>query len=201
MWKTVVGALALGLLIPWSMTSLWNERWNKMSFGPHAFDANADSSGLMGRWLLIYLTPIIGGISVALLVGIAMLAGDAPTAGASTGLAIVATIIFYAIFLLASISFYAAFSRKVIGATSVGGVEFAFTARSRDWLKLILGNIGLVIVTLGIGLLFVSYRNWSFFVRHMEAVGNVELDDLTQSTARSTGDAEGLASAFDIGAI
>src|SRR3546814_12588722 len=30
MWKSAVGSMALGLLIPWSMMSLWNERWNKM---------------------------------------------------------------------------------------------------------------------------------------------------------------------------
>ena len=38
-WKTFVGYLALGLLVPWSMMNLWNERWNKMSFGPHKIDA------------------------------------------------------------------------------------------------------------------------------------------------------------------
>ena len=48
-WKSVVGYLPIGLLVPWSMTSLWNERMGKMSFGPHGFDAHADSGNLFAR--------------------------------------------------------------------------------------------------------------------------------------------------------
>jgi hypothetical protein len=48
---------------------------------------------------------------------------------------------------------------------------------------------------------FVGYRDWSFFVRHMEAGGEINLDELFQSQTSASGDAEGLADAFDIGAI
>src|SRR5690606_25121470 len=34
MWKSFVGWIPFGLLVPWSMTQLWNDRWNKLSFGP-----------------------------------------------------------------------------------------------------------------------------------------------------------------------
>jgi uncharacterized membrane protein YjgN (DUF898 family) len=91
--------------------------------------------------------------------------------------------------------------RKVIGTLELGGLRFDFTARSKDWVMLFLGHVGIVAVTLGVGLVFLSYRNWSFFIRHLEASGNVDLDSLTQSAAEQTTDAEGLASAFDIGAI
>src|SRR5688572_4682602 len=59
-WKTIVGTLLLGFLVPWAMTSLWNDRWNKMSFGQHRFEAGADTDGLFGRWMLVYLVPVIG---------------------------------------------------------------------------------------------------------------------------------------------
>jgi hypothetical protein len=49
--------------------------------------------------------------------------------------------------------------------------------------------------------MFVGYRNWSFFIRHLEAYGEIDLDTLTQSETKTGTDAEGLASAFDIGAI
>jgi Bacterial protein of unknown function (DUF898) len=107
----------------------------------------------------------------------------------------------YLAFILVTLSFYALFFRKVAEATSVAGIDFAFTAHTTDWLKLILGSIGLVIVTLGFGLMFIGYRNWSFIVRHMEATGEVNLDLLKQSQTRAPGEAEGLADAFDIGAI
>ncbi len=205
-WKTAVGILALGLLIPWSKVELWNERWNKMSFGPHSFEASATTEGLIGRWLLIYLAPFIGMILMGIL-GIAggvMGAAAGGEAGAGLGAAaaiMLGLILFYLVFLLLSLSFYALFYRHVAAATSVAGIDFRFTARTKDWLKLILGNIGLVIVTLGIGLIFLTYRNWSFAVRHMEAGGIVDLDRLTQSTTRAPADAEGLADAFDFGAV
>jgi uncharacterized membrane protein YjgN (DUF898 family) len=197
MGKTVAGLIPIGLLVPWSMTSLWNDRWNRMSFGRHPFEARATTDGLFGRWLLIYLIPIVGG--VVMMIGfVGAMAGNPTTAIGTMALLVVG---FYLAFILVTLSYYALFYRQVAAATSVAGVEFAFTAHTRDWLKLILGNIGLVIVTLGFGLMFIGYRNWAFVVRHLEATGTVNLDLLKQSQTRAPGDAEGLADAFDIGAI
>lgn len=203
-WKTIVGVLALGLLVPWSMTQLWNQRWSAMSFGPHEFEAHADTDGLMGRWMLVYLAPIIGFVLI-IPIGMGLIAavgagGGEPGAGVFAAMAAL-MVVFYLVILLASLAYYALFYRHVAEATSVGGIRFEFTARTKDWLKLILGNVALVVVTLGIGLIFLSYRNWSFLVRHMEASGLVDLDTLTQSMTRAPTDAEGLADAFDIGSV
>ncbi|HEY0626770.1 MAG TPA: YjgN family protein [Allosphingosinicella sp.] len=205
-WRFAVGFVTLGLLIPWAMTRLWNERWGSMSFGPHPFHAEASSEGLMGRWLLIYLAPVLGVILMGALGFAGAAAGS--VSGSEDGMAMGAVaaiffgaILFYVLLLILSLSFYALFYRHVVDATSVAGVDLRFTARTKDWLKLILGNIALVVVTLGVGLLFISYRNWSFLVCHMEAAGVVDLDVLTQTTTRAPTDAEGLADAFDFGAI
>jgi hypothetical protein len=107
----------------------------------------------------------------------------------------------YGLLAIVGLGFFAAYTRKVIGSLEMGGLQFEFTARSKDWLKLFLGHVGIVLVTLGLGFVFISYRNWSFFIRHLEAFGEVDLDGLTQSTSSAGTDAEGLASAFDIGAI
>lgn len=201
--RMAAGASALGLLIPWAMASLWNRRWSAMSFGPHRFEAEADFSPLMGRWILMLVSPfllmIAGGLIGAVFFGLGAFSALSPEGG------VVAAVLFviglYAGFFILGIGYWAKFLREVIGHTRLGGLEFSFTARSTDWLKLFLGNIGLVIVTLGIGFVFVTYRNWAFFVRHLEASGTVELDELTQSQTGADGDAEGLASAFDLGAI
>jgi uncharacterized membrane protein YjgN (DUF898 family) len=197
-WKTVVGFLLLGFLVPWAMTSLWNDRWNKMSYGQHPFEAGADTDGLFGRWMLVYLVPVIGAF-----IGGPLIAGTIGSGGGESAIftTLALFLVIYVGFLLASLSYYAAYYRQVAGATSVAGINFEFTARTMDWLKLILGNIGLVIVTLGLGAIFLGYRNWSFVIRHMEATGLIDLDALLQSRAAATGDAEGLADAFDIGAI
>jgi uncharacterized membrane protein YjgN (DUF898 family) len=204
MWKKFVAGATMGLLVPWSMTSLWNDRWNAMSFGHHRFTAYANTNGLFGRWLLIYLVPVIGLVLSAVMLGGIFAVGGSESEEATVAamLALVPLLIFvYVAFLLLSLSYYAAFYRKVVETTMLGDLSFRFTARTRDWLMLILGTIGLVIVTLGFGLLFVGYRNWSFAVRHMEASGEVDLDMLLQSSAPAPRDAEGLADAFDIGAI
>ncbi|HZF42885.1 MAG TPA: YjgN family protein [Sphingomonadaceae bacterium] len=197
--KTLLSVLTLGLLVPWTMTRLWNERWSKMSFGPHPFRAAATQRGLIGRWLLLYLTPVI---AIPLVAGLAFAVG--PRGGMSEGGILVAfavVLVLYLLILLVSLAYYAKFYRRAIGATALGPLDLAFTARSSDWLRLIGGTIALIVLTLGIGLIFVPYRNWSFFIRHLEATGDIDLDMLTQSTARGATDAEGLASAFDVGAI
>jgi uncharacterized membrane protein YjgN (DUF898 family) len=197
LWKSAVGFLVLAFLVPWSMTSLWNDRWNKMSFGQHQFEAGATTEGLFGRWMLVYLAPIAG-ILIALVGGAA--GAGIGEAGGAAGF-VLGAIVAYLAFLLVSLSYYALFYRHVAEATSIAGIEFGFTAHTKDWLKLILGNIGLIIVTLGLGTIFIAYRNWSFVVRHLEAYGELNLDALLQSRVAHTGDAEGLADAFDIGAI
>ena len=60
---------------------------------------------------------------------------------------------------------------------------------------------GLALATLGVGYIFVPYRNWAFFVHHAQAFGEVHLDDVTQSTTRDPGQGEGLLDAFDVGAF
>jgi uncharacterized membrane protein YjgN (DUF898 family) len=199
-WKTIAGLLPGGLLVPWSMTSLWNDRWNEMSFGQHRFEAGAGTDGLFGRWLLVYLVPVVGMVVISI-GAVGLMSGGGEPGGAAAFTFLMMILALYLGFLLVSLSYYAAFYREVVRATSIAGIEFEFTARTKDWLKLILGNIALVVLTLGFGLLFIAYRNWSFAVRHMEATGEIDLDTLLQSRTAATGDAEGLADAFDIGAI
>jgi uncharacterized membrane protein YjgN (DUF898 family) len=204
MWKNFVGMLALGLLIPWSMVALWNERWNAMSFGPYRFEAAGRVEGLMGRFLLCYAAPFIAMIAAfAVLVPLAMAsgAGGGPGSAGSVLVGIAAVFGFYFIFGLVVLAYYAKFFRQMVEATSLHTLTFGFTASTRDWLKLFLGDVALVVLTLGIGSIFLGYRHWSFGVRHLHAFGYVDVDLLTQSTTTELREGEGLLDAFDMGAI
>jgi len=197
-WRTVVGGIVFGLMIPWSMTSLWNRRWGRMSFGANQFAADANWQPIIGRYLLFYLLPIVG------CVGIAGVAAFSMGAGATHGSFVAAIIGVFAAYLamgVIAIVYYAAFLREAIGSLTLHQLRFDFTARTMDWIKLLLGNIGLFIVTLGIGYVFLSYRNWAFTMRHLEASGEIDLAALTQSTTASPTQGEGLLDAFDVGAF
>jgi uncharacterized membrane protein YjgN (DUF898 family) len=202
MWRTLATVFTLFLAYPWAQTRLWNARFNKMSFGQHRFHAEASAEGLFGRWLLMYAV-IIGTLAVIFLAALA--AGEPPAPGEISGGAVTIVILvfvaFYIVLPLVALAYFAAYYRRVAQATSIAGLNFRFRAGTADWLLLFLGHIGLVIGTLGIGALFISYRNYSFAVRHMDVEGEVDIAALTQSSTRSPTDAEGLADAFDIGAI
>ncbi|QZD86942.1 YjgN family protein [Qipengyuania psychrotolerans] len=205
-WKTIVSYLTIGLLFPWSMTSLWNERMRKMSFGPHEFDANAESANVFARFLLFYLSPFIFFIGALVAGATGALAGygiGGEDGAAIGGIAmIVGLVLFFYLGLgLIAVAFYAKFYREVVGATSWGDLRFSFEASTMDWVKLLIGDVLLVVFTLGIGFIFLSYRHWKFFMTHMEAGGEILLDDLTQSTTATAKHGEGLLDAFDIGAI
>ena len=98
-------------------------------------------------------------------------------------------------------SYYVLFLRLAIGGLSLNRLDFRFTARSADMVKLALGDLALLVLTLGIGFVFLSYRHWAFLIRHLEASGEVELASLTQSTTEEPKQGEGLLDAFDVGAF
>jgi uncharacterized membrane protein YjgN (DUF898 family) len=199
--RIALSAMTMFIMFPWAATRLWNSRWKAMSFGPLQFRASLDAEGLKARWAAIYLVPI--GIA---LVGSAIYFSLAPGAGASPrpGLSIMVLIIVAAFYIgipLATLCWYAKYFRNAAAATSIGDLEFGFDATTLQWLGLFLGNLALAVVTLGFGLTYWGYRNWSFMVRHLHVYGTVDLSDLTQSTTHAPREAEGFADAFDVGAI
>ncbi len=212
MWKTTLGYLAFGLGVPWAMVSLWNERWRKMSFGPMDFTCSADFSPLMKRYLLFYFSPFLAilvaaGAMFAIALGFAVdfdgaggFDPEEPPIGFVAAV-VVALFLFYFVLGFIWLVYFAKFYRVVVGHMALGDLEFEFDARTKDWIKLGLGDVALVILTLGIGFVFLGYRHWKFFVTHMQAYGEVNVDDLTQSTTKRARHGEGLLDAFDMGAI
>jgi uncharacterized membrane protein YjgN (DUF898 family) len=241
-WKTIAGTLVLGLLIPWAMTNLWSERWNRMSFGPHMFESGPEWQKLMKRYILCYLAPI-GGLILAGIAGFSSMGGASLSGMASAGVIFFVSI--YIVLPLMALAYYAAFFREMIGTLSLSTLDFQFTARTKSWFMLFLGNLGLWllafvpagIIVASFGLIdgfaniqpgqnpmlanpvnfililvailipltlvgpFIRYRSWRFFIRHLEASGEVNLMTLTQSSTSDLKQGEGLLDAFDMGAI
>lgn len=201
LWKSIAGTLAAGLLIPWSMTQLWNDRWNRMSFGTRPFGSISAQGPIMGRYLLFYLVPILLFVGALVLGATASSTPGQLPRSSLAAISLMVVLVLYVALPLVALIFYAAFFRNAVDGMDWAGLNFSFDARTKDWFKLFFGSIGLVIVTLGIGAIFLQYRNWSFFVRHIHAFGEIDLAALGQSTTAEPRQGEGLLDAFDIGAI
>jgi uncharacterized membrane protein YjgN (DUF898 family) len=195
--------MTMFIMFPWAQTRLWNQRWNAMSFGPLQFHADLDAEGLKRRWALIYVAPI-GLLLAGAAMGVIAAAGLNGTAGPPVGLMAIVIgffVLFYLAIPLATLHWFAKYYRKAAARTTLGDLQFGFDASTWDWLKLFLGNVGLAIVTLGFGLTYWGYRNWSFMVRHTHLYGTIDVSELTQSATHAPREAEGFADAFDVGAI
>jgi uncharacterized membrane protein YjgN (DUF898 family) len=210
MIATTVSAMTFYLMLPWSMVRMWNERWSAMSFGSLRFHSDANWRPPFRRFALFYLTPIVlfailvvVGISYGASGGFSSSSNDLPIGPIMAGLFVFMTIffVFFGGMGFIAAGFYAAFFREGIGKLTLGDLQFGFDARTKDWVKFFLGTAALVIFTLGIGLIFVSYRNWAFLMRHLNAYGEVAVDTLMQSQTRDPGQGEGLLDAFDVGAF
>jgi uncharacterized membrane protein YjgN (DUF898 family) len=199
--RHLLSMMTMFILFPWAATRLWNSRWNQMSFGSLQFQAYMTTTGLKRRWALLYAVPVIGMIAAAA-GGYAGFLGDDGQGEVTAAAAVLGfLLVFYLGIPLATLMFFAKFYRVAAARTRLDTAEFSFNATSWQWFKLFVGNIALAVLTLGFGLTYWGYRNWSFMVRHLELQGAIDTLSLQQSTTRSPGEAEGFADAFDVGAI
>jgi uncharacterized membrane protein YjgN (DUF898 family) len=196
--------MTLFIMFPWAATRLWNSRWNAMSFGPLEFRSQVMGEGLKWRWALIYLAPLVvmtAGFGIAILLGVPFMAASNAPGPTIAGVILAIIVLVYLAIPLATLHWFAKFYRQAAAATTLGELEFGFEATTLQWLGLFLGNLGLAIVTLGFGLTYWGYRNWSFMIRHARLYGTIDVSHLTQSTTHAPREAEGFADAFDVGAI
>jgi uncharacterized membrane protein YjgN (DUF898 family) len=210
LWRTVLGYLPVGLLIPWTMVTTWNGRWRAMSFGSEDIGSRARARPLIRRYLLFYTAPfiaiVLGFIAAGVSFGVVPLWGpmyltfSAPFYVRLIMFLIALTCIFL-IFAFLLLTYYSAYLQEVVSALSWGDVEFTFEATSDHWFNLFIVDMLLIIGTLGLGAIFLGYRHWAFFIRHLSAHGTLRPGEIGQSQTRAPGEAEGLMDALDVGAV
>jgi uncharacterized membrane protein YjgN (DUF898 family) len=191
-----IAGLTGGIMTPRAIVDNWNDRIRKMSFGPHMLDSDVDTVGLQRRWMMVY--PVYIGFGILAAVAspdpetvqpgfrpLEML----PLLALLVGLGLVMT------------SFWALFFRKAAATFRVGELSAGFEVSTAEWLKFYARMVGLVIITLGLGLLMVGYFRWKFVMDQLHLYGEIDVSSLTQSMTTAPKDAEGFADAFDIGAF
>lgn len=204
-WKTALGMASAGLAMPWAMASLWNQRWRAMGFGTWRFAAAGRARGLALPFLWCYVAPVVAVGAVVLLVASGMtltwfgIEPRTPLEWVLIRLPAAFAVVF--LFALIVMAYYASFIRQMVGSTTLEGVEFAFNASAIEWMELYLGDIVLVIATLGLGWVFVGYRHWRFYIRHFQVLAPLDPATLAQSRSRAPSQGEGLLDALDMGAL
>jgi uncharacterized membrane protein YjgN (DUF898 family) len=204
---TLLLPITLGLAMPWQYVGLWRYKTNNTGFGDVDFHFEGRGAKLMGPFLVAYACGILGFLLAA---GVAFLVfylsagmprGEAALKGA-TGAVAGAVIVFYVTYIGISLIGYLHFFVRAFaytaGNTRFGRVSFAFPVRKRQLFWFQLGNILLLVVTLGLGMPFVAQRYVRFLCRHLRLYGASELTALTQAPGRRRPKGgEGLAQLFD----
>jgi len=187
--------LIAGLLYPWAQAKLWNERWNKMSFGDYPFEATMTSDDTRGAYFALWGTFVAGSLVLG------AVAGSLDASAGATEAHPLLMICFYVAVGLVYLNFLAAYYRAAVEWTRIGDIEFRFTADWGDWFKFYAKTVGLAIITLGLAMIVFNFRKWQFITSHLEAYGTIDVDTLTQSRTKAPREAEGFLDALDIGAF
>lgn len=187
--------LLAGIFYPWAQAKLWNERWNKMSFGTADFHSDMTTEETKGPFVILWLVVVVGTTILSLF------ANPRTIVYGPGAPALVVPLILYCGIGLAYVNFRAAYYQAAVDSMRVDGIEFAFNADFGDWVYFYLRTIGLAIVTLGLAMLIYDFRLWRFVTSHLDAFGDIDLDSLGQSRASSPHEAEGILDALDIGAF
>ena len=85
--------------------------------------------------------------------------------------------------------------------TRAGNATFKLNATAGSLISLVVGNLLILIFTLGIGRPFIQQRLIRYMCDRMEVIGTIDVDKIAQSQAAMGRTGEGLADAFDLGVI
>jgi uncharacterized membrane protein YjgN (DUF898 family) len=204
---TLFQFITLGFATPFVTTRLWNALMNDAKFGSLAVTASADWRQLQGRFLLGWGAAFV---AYVVLIAAAVLLlpqpGQAPPADPLTQLAQFGTFFALAGFVglvvgLAMLSYLAALQRELWGSLRIGTLRTEIDIKAADLLGFWLVNIVLVVFTLGLGVIMMPYRIFSFSARRVRITGTLDVAALQQTDLAAPRQGDGLADAFDIAAF
>jgi len=222
------GSLLLGpITVGWSTPAmnliLADHITNDMRFGNTPFSFSGRSGPLYTRYafcwfgtLLAYMA--IGGFAIALFysgafdefetllnrLGDGMSASQGRTGAYVVGIVAGLFVIYLLYVAIRSTiwSFYTARELNIFAQyTRFSGAGFEFNATAWSLITLWLGNMALIIFTLGIAQPFVEQRVMRYFVERLQVVGVIDFASVQQSQAQLDKRGEGLIDALDLDAF
>ena len=213
LFYTLLALITFMQMWPWAQIRLTERRINATSFG----NAQFAFCGRARSVYLPYLLTFIGSFVLLLVIGGVLFAvfqpylsvlmdTDADTqmekAQIFSRLAWVIVLAYLAFIVgvaLIQCWYIALFERHVVGNTTLAGVPFRSTVSGPGLLGLIVGNLFILVFTLGLGLPIIMHRNAKFLARNVWIQGAVDRTGLTQSTLSSSPYSEGMFQQLDAG--
>ncbi|MFN7398175.1 MAG: DUF898 family protein [Sandaracinobacter sp.] len=210
---TLLNIVTLGFATPYGDARRWNALWGDAMLGTMPVKADVEWRSLMKTFL-----PACGGSILAFGLAFAMgwegleqvraLAEQEGQLASGDSRVVGRILKFYGYIALAFVAsallltgYRAQFHSEALAATRLDEVEFGFAATTADWLRFYLGNIVLVVLTLGIGGLLLQYRLWRFWMSNLRIHGELDPQAVLQSQLERPVQGDGLADAFDVGGI
>jgi uncharacterized membrane protein YjgN (DUF898 family) len=226
----LLNAITLNLAAPWTTLRLAEDRFKHSYFGNAKASLQAPAGPLYLTFILGFVFTIVGMIVVALIAGgvaYAMImafdmmpllqefrqaqengVGIEPTEeqqGQIALLIFVSVFIFYIglalVAILAFAPYTAALFRAVANNLQLAELRFSSEVTAWSYISLWLGNILIVVLTLGIGFPIAVHRSIRFFVDRVAIHGELDVDRLQQTSLERPKFGEGLLEAFDPGFI
>lgn len=201
LWRAFLNMITLGILIPASDIATYGYIMNRAGFGNIRAKFDGKSAGLIG----IHIATLLGagvalgagfGLGSLLTGAIVSSMGDAALAGGAAPQ--IGVIIFLCTILgiLGAVlirSFYhAALQREQMRGLTLGHVRFKFTGTGFDMFRLRLGNLLLLVFTLGLAMPVVIQRNMRFMEKHVIIGGDLNSAELMQAAHEKGAVGEGL---------
>ena len=216
--------LARGMTLGWSTPvmnfNLQQQIISDMRFGDMPFRFKGRAGPLYPRYALCWLLMLVGGMALLTVIGIeiAALFGDeiknvfneaegTPPEDRETKVMLVgvSAAVLYLLYLIAYPMIWALYSARELklfaSFTTIDMARFRLDATAGSLILLSLGNLLLLIFTLGIAAPFIQQRTVRYLCDRMTVEGTVDVDRIMQSKAPVSRTGEGLADAFDVGGI
>ena len=201
-----INMLTLGLALP--ATSLWLKRYEMA----HTWvgDEQPEFTPSLKKLYLPFMVPWIFSMSAmgGFVTYMAVVVGDlGPTGKPSEeqAMAIMGSIGLAYLLLIPAFLALSWYRGKVynhfVTVTRFHDHGFTSNITGLSFMWLILSNMLLVVFTFGLGMPFTYQRYLAYVEKRVQIVGDGNFDDLAQSMQERPGTGEGLADAFDIGAV
>lgn len=217
-WSVIGHSLMTGITLGWwsprMRMKLAYDLWSRTSWGDEKFVFNEGEThglakGLYGYYALAWFGAfaiIIAAIAFMGAVGFALGAALGPQAAqvdpahAIAMVAAIYAILIPAIFLAAFIRlpYEAAAYRQIASKVRIDNLRFKLNVKALPLFWLALGNLLIVIFSLGIMAPLAQARSWRFFVRRLSSEGAIDLAAIEQAASRGPSAGEGLADAMHI---